>query len=83
MLYNDEPPEYLTSFELGHTKGAILADSDTGFWLIHSVPKFPTSPGKHQQYSYPETGLIYGQSFLCITLKTQNLNIVGMLDEVF
>ena len=40
-------------------------------WIIHSVPNFP--PQKHKGYSFPSTGMKYGQSFLCITLSKEQL----------
>lgn len=41
MAYNDEPPESTYSANCGHTKGVLVADDQSGFWMIHSVPKFP------------------------------------------
>lgn len=73
-LYNDEPPEGKSIGSKGHTKGAVLADSTGGFWLVHSVPHFPQVGSS---YSYPSTGITYGQSFLCISLDLSNLNKVG------
>ena len=67
MLYNDEHPDGNTSFTLGHTKGVLVLNEKYGFWLIHSVPKYPP---KDNSYDYPHTGQMYGQSFLCISLLT-------------
>ena len=44
ILYNDQPPNQQVSFNNGHTKGAVIVNSDKGFWLIHSVPRFPPEP---------------------------------------
>jgi deoxyribonuclease-2 len=71
FVYNDEDhvdakgggagPE-----DRGHCKG-ILAfdlDTDTAFWLVHSVPLFPLQP----QFDYPGSGHKMAQSLLCIQL---------------
>jgi len=77
IFYNDEHPDGNTSFVAGHTKGVVAFDQLSGFWLVHSVPKYPPSP-KSQQYGYPHSGQMYGQSFLCISLKTsQQANNIG------
>ena len=68
MLYNDEHPNGNTSFTLGHTKGVLVLNEKYGFWMIHSVPKYP--PTLENSYDYPHTGQMYGQSFLCISLLT-------------
>lgn len=51
----------------GHTKGVLSFDlsSDSGFWIIHSTPKF-SPPVEH---SFPKTGIKMAQTFLCISLK--------------
>ena len=67
LLYNDEHPDGNTSFTAGHTKGVVVLGERRGFWLVHSVPKFPPAAGK---YGYPRTGHMYGQTFLCITIET-------------
>jgi len=77
-LYNDEHPDGHTSFTDGHTKGVVAFDENEGFWMVHSVPHFPPNTENNGKYGYPHTGQRYGQSFLCISLKTQtSANIIG------
>lgn len=72
IMYNDNNETDIAKPN-GHAKGVIAADEYTGFWLIHSVPKFP--PEKY--YSYPSAGFKNGQSFLCITMNTRNINLAA------
>lgn len=60
----------------GHTKGVLIANDTSGMWLIHSVPKFPPTP-EEGSYGYPKSGMVYGQSFLCISLTGDQLGKVG------
>ncbi|XP_043253763.1 plancitoxin-1 [Colletes gigas] len=90
-LYNDDPPDSSTVFKYGHSKGVVAVNSDQGFWLIHSVPNFPpvpnggelTRPSNREnvtiagRYDYPESGKLYGQSFLCVSLGGDQFNSVG------
>lgn len=76
MMYNDEPPNGKTDGSRGHTKGVVLANDISGFWLIHSVPKFPPAADEGS-YDYPSTGKIYGQSFLCISFTGDQMGTVG------
>lgn len=74
MLYNDEHPDTRkVDNSRAHAKGLAVFDSQSGFWLIHSVPSFP--PMRNDRFSYPEWGLRNGQSFLCITLATDSLGL--------
>ena len=77
LAFNDEetgedgfaPSGNATSNTNGHTKGVLAGDAnDSGFYLVHSVPKFPDMSGG--AYAYPKSGETYGQSFLCISLTT-------------
>ena len=77
-LYNDEHPDGNTSFTDGHTKGVVAFGPKDGFWLVHSVPHFPPNTENNGKYSYPHTGQMYGQSFLCISLRTiDSANAIG------
>ena len=71
LFYNDEHPDGKVSFTDGHTKGVVVLNEDHGFWLVHSVPKYPPAPGNGSSYSYVHSGQTYGQSFLCISLETK------------
>lgn len=44
ILYNDDPPNKFPKWKYGHTKGAVIANMQQGFWLIHSVPNYPPVP---------------------------------------
>ncbi|XP_050537440.1 cell-death-related nuclease 7 isoform X2 [Daktulosphaira vitifoliae] len=77
LVYNDEPTNGPTSEILGHTKGIVVGNKDSGYWLVHSVPKFPQLPYQNNSYTYPKTGIRYGQSFLCLSMQPQDLNNVG------
>lgn len=53
-----------------HAKGVFAMDKDTGFWLIHSIPKFAQPAEK--KYEYPDSGRDNGQTALCISIKTKD-----------
>lgn len=77
MFYNDEHPDGNTSFTRGHTKGVVAFGPMSGFWLVHSVPKYP--PAVELTYDYPHTGQMYGQSFLCVSLPTFSAaDVIGL-----
>lgn len=78
IVYNDEPTNGHTTFTLGHSKGMVAAGNNSGFWLVHSVPKFPQLPYQsNNSYAYPKTGVKFGQSFLCISMIPEELDKVG------
>lgn len=87
MFYNDQPPNHPFSLIYGHSKG-VLAFHDqtqTGFWLVHSVPHFPSTI--EQGYGYPDSGRVFGQTMLCITLNVSAasipLNSIDILSNHF
>ncbi|KAF2346668.1 Deoxyribonuclease II, partial [Trinorchestia longiramus] len=44
IFYNDEFPNGTTSEAHGHTKGVVMMTEKGGFWLVHSVPRYPPAP---------------------------------------
>lgn len=90
-MYNDSPPNASYVWKYGHTKGALAVNKDQGFWLIHSVPNYPpapkggelTRPSKREnltldgRYAYPDSGTLYGQSFLCVSFGSDQFDTVG------
>jgi len=78
ILYNDEMPERVGKTDdgnKGHTKGVIAFDTatNTGYWLLHSWPKF-ADPGAKGDPT-PE----YGQTYLCISLSFDTCNKIAAL----
>ncbi|PAV83746.1 hypothetical protein WR25_13315 [Diploscapter pachys] len=74
FLYSDDSPIGKADSYRGHAKGVVLFDSQTGFWIVHSIPNYPDPNGK---YSYPETAVKYAQSAICVTVSTDNLGDIG------
>eukprot|EP00057_Strongylocentrotus_purpuratus_P002941 XP_003725561.2 PREDICTED: LOW QUALITY PROTEIN: plancitoxin-1 [Strongylocentrotus purpuratus] len=60
---------------VGHTKGTVAFDNESGFWLVHSVPKFPNVA--KNRYVWPSNARNFGQSMLCISMKTDEFVKVG------
>ncbi|KAK6052520.1 deoxyribonuclease II [Cooperia oncophora] len=73
FAYNDDSPIGKAKSYRGHSKGVVVFDDETGFWMIHSVPNFPPLGS----YSYPESGMKFGQIFLCLSLSTEFLEDIG------
>jgi len=73
VMYNDEMPSGKTSSTKGHAKGVAMFDQSSGFWLLHSVPKFP--PAK--SYSFPTGGQKFGQMLLCVSFPYESLKDIG------
>jgi deoxyribonuclease-2 len=70
-MYNDQPDNATPSSSSGHTKGVVSTGSSP-FWLMHSTPNFPSSNGKSTFY-FPESEIIYGQTFLCVKMSASNI----------
>lgn len=83
VMWNDEFPSGHAWFTGGHAKGVLGFGDEQGFWLLHSVPKFPAAPCP----SCPDGGagytgiapaqLVYGQSFLCVTAPAAQLDLMA------
>ncbi|XP_010591586.1 deoxyribonuclease-2-alpha isoform X1 [Loxodonta africana] len=79
LLYNDQPPEssgVQDSSSRGHTKGVLLLDREGGFWLVHSVPRFPP-PASSAAYSWPDSARNYGQTLLCVSFSLTQFLTIG------
>eukprot|EP00698_Gefionella_okellyi_P006137 TRINITY_DN15582_c0_g1_i1.p1 TRINITY_DN15582_c0_g1~~TRINITY_DN15582_c0_g1_i1.p1 ORF type:complete len:359 (-),score=63.09 TRINITY_DN15582_c0_g1_i1:41-1090(-) len=75
MMWNDEPPKGAEIDSYGHCKGALAYDRDGGFYLVHSVPRYPAM--SFEGYTYPFDERTYGQSMFCMTLNPESLNDVA------
>lgn len=78
IMYNDELlGSELTTY--AHSKGVLAADASSGFWLVHSVPRFPVPPSDTPSYYYPSYETENAQSFLCVTYTKDAINTVADL----
>jgi len=78
ILYNDEKPGDVPGKDngaLGHTKGVLAFDAGTktGYWLLHSWPKFAEPKAKADPT--PK----YGQTYLCLSLTLDTLEQIAAL----
>ncbi|MCP4702631.1 MAG: hypothetical protein GY862_38090 [Gammaproteobacteria bacterium] len=94
IIWNDELPEPLkekryrfkyssNSRSYGHTKGVLAfnAKENSGFYLLHSTPKFPEITLSAKKDLLVESGQAEnGQTYLCITLK--NYEMANAIAEV-
>jgi deoxyribonuclease-2 len=73
-VYNDDTDDGSQNSGKAHSKGVIGFDTTQGFWLIHSLPRYPNR--RSTGYG-PLPTITFGQSFLCITLTTASFEDVG------
>nr|XP_022326137.1 plancitoxin-1-like isoform X2 [Crassostrea virginica] len=78
IMYNDQPPVKNEKMNWknahrprGHSKGVTAFDNETGFWIISSVPRFPTVASEGYQFMANQTR--FGQTILCITFRSENV----------
>mmetsp|Transcript_42125 Transcript_42125/g.51138 ORF Transcript_42125/g.51138 Transcript_42125/m.51138 type:complete len:431 (-) Transcript_42125:447-1739(-) len=74
-FYNDEHPDGNWTEDYGHSKGAFAFDDNEGFFLHHSIPKFPNYADKSYDYGYGQTK--YGQHAFCISLDLTTLDTIA------
>lgn len=70
--WNDEWPDGKhTSATKAHSKGVFAYDTSTklGFYLVHSVPKFPDFDSNKFIPKIDDGQDIYGQSFVCLSIS--------------
>lgn len=80
FFYNDHFPGELHARggRTAHAKGVVAHDNDSGFWLIHSVPRFPSN----QSYVWPETAKSFGQSMLCVSFPQSEMTKIKRQLEI-
>jgi deoxyribonuclease-2 len=78
-LYNDQTPLGSSSDSRAHSKGLMLFDGEKGFWMVHSVPKWP---GAVSQGWYDISSLTYAQSIMCTTFRLDRLEDIAALQMV-
>jgi len=71
VMWNDQPaPSGSTKGPSAHAKGVLAFTSSGGFWLTHSLPKFPSKTAS----MWSDASDDFGQSFLCITLSAEEIH---------
>ncbi|KAJ6246260.1 deoxyribonuclease ii [Anaeramoeba flamelloides] len=76
VFYNDEVEGHSVSTSFAHAKGAVIWDSATAVWIVHSLPKFP--PATDKAYSLPDSASDYGQVFMCNSMKYSDVDEIGL-----
>jgi len=82
VLWNDEHPDGTRLNETdnnrtkfpgggGHTKGVLALDTNGGYYMLHSVPKFPDL--RFTTFTW-NASIVYGQTFLCLSLDRPTAN---------
>lgn len=75
MTYNDQDDHgKAASSSRAHAKGVIVFDKSQGFWLVHSLPKYPARASEGYN-GLSDTR--YGQSWICMTLAASQFETVG------
>lgn len=74
-MYNDEAPDKDASSSYAHGKGILATNAKEGFWLVHSMPKWPNylkdgGPGPFPDYTY-------GQSLMCVSISMSTSNLIA------
>lgn len=68
-IYNDADPAGQEHWGFAHAKGVVGWDSNSGFWLQHSAPRFPGWHPSDANFSSLGRGQsVFGQHFFCATL---------------
>lgn len=87
-VYNDQLPHYIKECGFlkginnsGHCKGVVMWNNEKVGWLIHSIPKFPST---FNNFTIDAAELKFAQSMIYIELpvkyKLQVMNQLAMMD---
>ena len=74
MNQDDPPGPDTASSTYAHSKGMILLNDKTGFWLIHSKPNWPNAREDNATV-FPDS--TYAQSLMCITFNTSEFETIA------
>ena len=61
-----------------HAKGTLALDKESGFWLIHSLPRFPAPASLGADYRFQGCLGTYGQTYMCSSIETSSFDAVGV-----
>lgn len=75
-IYNDQDDTGHSLASHAHSKGFAAFNTDGGFWMVHSLPKWPKRRATGYDGLSDDT---YGQTFMCMTLDFATFNDVGQL----
>lgn len=79
LMYNDDTSfvhASSTHSSYAHAKGVLSTTANGGFWLVHSVPRFPRQQVGSEAYTgITDNGRVHGQSFLCISLELEQVKV--------
>ena len=68
----DDTESQSASSTKAHAKGELIMDKNSGVFLQHSLPRFPTRMRSGEILTeLPSNSGIYGQTFLCISVSTE------------
>jgi deoxyribonuclease-2 len=74
-MWNDQPTKEKAAGSIyAHSKGVFHADTKQGWYMIHSMPAFPNAHDLGYDMLSSET---YGQTFMCLTMKTEEFDKLG------
>jgi len=78
--YNDEPPPSSTaSSTYAHSKGVVMTDTETGYWLVHSKPHWPNAVADG---AGPLPDFTYAQSFMCVSFPAAEIEKIAAFQQI-
>jgi len=76
-LWNDEHPDgKKMARTFAHSKGVAAISGDHGFWLSHSLPKFPNAADAGEP-GFDDANVKYGQHFFCVSVDSDQFSVLG------
>ena len=80
IAWNDEKPNNDTTVSYAHAKGVIAYKNSAsrGFFLDHSIPKYPNYVDSQFSPIISPSQNVYGQHIACFSLSLHELNEVAL-----